>query len=115
MSKSKLIGKVMAAMEAFRGWKKYFKDLFSGKKDTSNKQSPWQRKHRMVKRDVIWPYACYNKSILRLYDRAKRKIHIPITPTSATMNSINGSRYRVFSDGSYRRMWAVKGRNLIPV
>jgi hypothetical protein len=59
---------------------------------------------------------CYNKSILRINARSKITRHKPPTPTSSTLTSGDGRcSYRIWSDGSYRRMVKTTGTRLIPV
>lgn len=94
------------------------KGIFSGMKmaGASLRQDPWKKKKRSIDRGFIPKGACYNKSILQLYARARKNVHAPAKPTSKTLMFADGrTSYRIFTDGSYRRIKAVSGRRLIPV
>jgi hypothetical protein len=79
-------------------------------------RSRWSKKRRVGHSEGLCKGASHNKAILRLLARSKRTIHDPPTPTSATMRSADGrTQYRIWSDGSYRKMVMIKGRKLIPI
>lgn len=76
----------------------------------------WTKKRKVGKSEGITKGGFYGKSMFRIDARSKMIRHKPATPTSTTISSRDGrSSYRIWSDGSYRKMVMVKGRKLIPV
>lgn len=64
---------------------------------------------------LIAKIAWYGKAQYRLDLRHHLWQGEPAKPTSSTFRDSRGRQYRVWSDGSYRRMVAVGKRQLIPV
>lgn len=97
---------------------KVLKDRFFRKKEPEKfyiKKRPPVRKLPSLHIPPVIDIAFYGKAVYRLFKRSKTKLYKPATPTSTTFRSNDGrSGYRVFSDGSYRRMKAGK-RQVVPI
>ena len=59
--------------------------------------------------------AFYGKAMYRRYKRTKAWVAVFSKPTSTTFRDVRGRGYRVWSDGSYRRMTTQVGRRVIAV
>lgn len=73
------------------------------------KQSPWTRKRRVGKNEVIIKAAFYGKKYARLLWR--KLTVVPVTSTASKFKSADGrALYEVWSDGSLRKMRVIHRR-----
>ena len=105
--------KFLAALGAMIGLGKGVLPLPGIEKRGGNR---WAGKRGMGHRGHVIAGSFYGKALLRSYHRENNRQRTPAEPTSKTLFDTNHkTQYRVWSDGSYRRITATKGRRLIAV
>ena len=69
----------------------------------------WKKKRKVGSEGTL-KGGFYGKSMFRIDAKSKMTRHEPAIPTSTTLKSGDGrTAYRVWSDGSYRKMVEIKG------
>ncbi len=103
-----------AAMAMALGAGKIFMKLPFWQRATNKKTRP-----RVLAKSPLGHFHFYGKASHRIYQKMNAAIRngsiYPATPTSTTLTAEDGkTRYRIFSDGSYRRVENIgRGRRII--